>query len=56
MMKKIENCRKDLGDTFSHTKGKNIREIGSVENAKPLTMYDENHPYIIALYDRNEVG
>jgi len=56
MMKKIENCRKDLGDTFSRTKGKNIREIGSVENAKPLTMYDENHPYIIALYDRNEVG
>jgi len=56
LMEKIEACREDLGDAFTGTKPKNVREIGRVENAKPLTFYDENHPYIIALYDRNEIG
>jgi len=56
LMEKIEACRKDLGDTFTGTKPENVREIGRVKNAKPLTSYDENHPYIIALYDRNEIG
>ena len=56
LMKRIEACRHDLGDTFTGTTAQNTREIGIVENARPLTEYDENHPYIIALYDRNEVG
>lgn len=56
LMKKVEACREDLGDEFTKTKAKNNREVGRVENAKPLTTYDESHPYIIALYDRNEVG
>ncbi len=51
-----EQCRQDLGDTYTGTVGANIRPIGQVENAAPLTEYDENHPYIIALYDRSEVG
>ena len=53
---KIESCRKDLGDVFTNTKGENVREIGHVDDAKPLAEYDVNHPYIIAMYDRDEVG
>ena len=56
IVQRIEVCREDIGDAFTHTRGKNIRPIGKVEDAKPLTTYDENHPYIIAMYDKNEVG
>lgn len=56
IMKEIEQCRLDLGDAFTKTDAKNIRAIGKVENPKPLTEYDENHPYIISLYDKTEVG
>lgn len=56
LMEKVQNARMSLGDTFTGTIGQNLRPIGKVDNAKPLTEYDPNHPYIIALYDRNEVG
>lgn len=56
LMKLVEACRKDLGDQFTETVGANIRKIGYVEDARPLTEYDPDHPYIIALYDRNEIG
>jgi hypothetical protein len=55
-MVEVEACRQDLGDEFTKTLPRRSRPIGKVENAKPLTAYDPNHPYIIALYDRNEVG
>jgi hypothetical protein len=45
IMKRIEHCRVDIGDAF-----------GKVDDPKPLTTYDENHPYIIAMYDKTEVG
>ena len=44
-------AREDLGDTHKGIEGKGKRRIGFVENAKPLTEYNENHPYIIAMYD-----
>ncbi len=53
---RIQACREDIGDAFTQTQGRNIRPIGKVAHAKPLTVYDENHPYIIAMYDKNEVG
>lgn len=53
---KAEECRKDLGDNVRGVKGARVRPIGRVRNAVPLTFYDEDHPYIIALYDRNETG
>jgi arylsulfatase A len=56
IMKKIEICREDIGDAFTNTVGKNVRSVGKVEHAKPLTEYDENHPYIISMYDKTEVG
>ena len=52
----LDECRFDLGDAASGIKGENVREIGRVLNPKPLTEYDENHPYIIALYDKSEAG
>ena len=56
LMKKIEACRRDLGDDFTGTKAENVREIGWVPNAKPIAEYDVSHPYIIAMYDRDEIG
>ena len=56
LMKKIEACRIDLGDTHLGIEGKNCRPIGEVENPKTLTTYDSNHPYIIAEYDLCDRG
>jgi len=56
LMSKVDACRMDLGDTFTNTKPVRARPVGRVANPKPLAEYDENHPYIIALYDRNEAG
>ena len=56
IMKRIEDCRVDIGDAFTSTRGRNVRPIGKVDDPKPLTTYDENHPYIIAMYDKTEVG
>lgn len=53
---KAQACRLDIGDNSTGVKGARIRPIGKVANPAPLTSYDEDHPYIIALYDRNEVG
>lgn len=56
LMAKVEACRKDLGDSITGVEGENCRPIGHVENAKPMTEYDESHPYIIALYDLPHAG
>ena len=56
LMEKIEACRQDMGDSVTGITGKNVRPIGRIQNPRPLTQYDETHPYIIALYDRNEIG
>ena len=53
---KAEACRCDIGDEFTRTAGQNIRPAGHVKNARPLTCYDPDHPYIVAMYDRNESG
>ncbi len=46
-----ESARVDLGDDVTGVTGANQRPCGWVENPKPLTAYDPNHPYIVALYD-----
>lgn len=43
--------RKDLGDNLTETEGNGCRPIGRVANPKPLAVYNENHPYIVAAYD-----
>jgi len=52
----IENMRIELGDAVSGIEGKEIRPIGRVENPTSLTTYDENHPYMFALYDLEQWG
>ncbi len=40
-----------LGDRLTGFVGCCERPIGYVEDAKPLTEYDPEHPYMIAMYD-----
>lgn len=56
IMKEIRRCREDIGDALTHTAGKNVRAIGYAENPKPLTEYKEDYPYLVAMYDKTEVG
>jgi arylsulfatase A-like enzyme len=51
IMEKADLIRKDIGDAVVGAEGDKTRPIGRVDNPKPLTQYDENHPYIMALYD-----
>jgi hypothetical protein len=53
---KLEECRNDLGDEAVGVAGSGCRPCGIVEHPEPLTEYDENHPYIIAIYDLEDAG
>jgi arylsulfatase A len=48
---KADEIREDIGDAATGVVGKNNRAPGRIENAKPLTEYRQNHPYMIAMYD-----
>lgn len=48
---RARECIASLGDNATGVVGSDVRPIGRVKNAKPLTEYDPNHPYIVALYD-----
>lgn len=52
----IEKCRQDLGDSATGAEGANCRPIGRVDNPEPLTEYNPEHPYIIAMYDLEQIG
>jgi arylsulfatase A-like enzyme len=52
----LDDCRQDLGDEATGVEGRNVREIGRIENPDTLTHYDPEHPYIIAMYDLKERG
>ncbi len=56
LMKKIHECRKDLGDAATDHPGRDIRPIGRIAKGKPLTEYSPDHPYIIAMYDLKDRG
>jgi hypothetical protein len=47
----MEEAGEDIGNDLADQPGKNRRPKGRVENPKPLTEYDPEHPYIIAMYD-----
>ncbi len=52
-----DTFRRDLGDDRSGIeRGEGCREIGRVDDAKPLTDFDENYPYYMAEYDLPHVG
>lgn len=46
-----EEFRRIFGDRRLNRVGTEIREVGLCNSPKPLTKYDENHPYMIACYD-----
>lgn len=46
-----EEFRSVLGDKRLEREGLEIRETGVCEDPRPLTEYNENHPYMIAYYD-----
>jgi arylsulfatase A len=52
----VEATRHALGDERTGQVGVDIRAIGRVENAKPLTTYDPEHPYYLAEYDLSDRG
>lgn len=53
---KLAECRADLGDEAAGEQGSGCRPCGVVSDPKELTEYDENHPYIIAIYDLEDAG
>lgn len=50
-----DRVREELGDAALEIEGNARRPIGRVDNPRPLTEYDENHPYIVASYDRADM-
>lgn len=52
----IADMRPVLGDSATAVFGADCRPAGRVENPRPLTQYEENHPYIIAMYDSPHSG
>ena len=52
----IDACREDIGDKAVGAEGNNCRPIGAIDSPQPLTRFDPNHPYIIAMYDLEDAG
>ena len=51
-----EVARTALGDARLGRVGTEVRPIGRVADAAPLTTYDPDHPYVVAEYDLPERG
>jgi len=47
----VEQARASLGDSVTGREGADVRDIGHVDDARPLTTYDPDHPYYLAEYD-----
>jgi arylsulfatase A len=52
----VQSCRDDLGDEATGVAGRNCRAPGRVEHPVTLTAYDPDHPYIVAMYDKEDRG
>ena len=51
-----ERARESLGDAITERVGADVRAIGRVEHAVPLTSFDPDHPYYLAEYDLSDKG
>ncbi len=51
-----ERYRLDLGDARLGVVGAGNRPVGLVDDPRPLTTYDPNHPYVVAEYDLPDRG
>ncbi len=49
-------ARASLGDARLGVMGNDVRSIGRVDNPKPLTLFDPEHPYYLAEYDLSDRG
>ena len=56
LAKRTAVIREELGDQPSGQPGYACRPCGIVENPVTLTVYEEDHPYIVAMYDKDDVG
>lgn len=56
LMKRLDQCREDLGDAATGAEGANRRPIGRVDNPQPLTTFDPDCAYFQAMYDLDEAG
>jgi len=54
--KLLMNSRLALGDSFAGENGNEKRPAGRVANPQPLTVFDPEHPYYIAMYDLQDSG
>ncbi len=52
----LDACREELGDSLAGKKGRAVRPVGRVADPRPLTEYAPDHPYIVAMYDKEEKG
>lgn len=52
----VDNCISELGDKSLNITGNEVRPPARIENPKPLTEFDETHPYMYAEYDKGERG
>lgn len=52
----LESQRKDTGDERLGIRGEGVRPIGKVQTPRRLTKYDPSHPYMVALYDKEDRG
>ncbi len=52
----LSACRAELGDAACGVTGSGVRPIGRVDDPTPLTHFDPTHPYIMAMYDKDDVG
>lgn len=50
-----ERFRQAFGDRRLDRSGSEVRAVGLCGNPRRLTEYDENHPYMIAFYDRPDM-
>jgi arylsulfatase A len=51
-----DDARLSLGDARIGVTGRDVRPLGRVEHASPLTRYDPSHPYYAAEYDLPDRG
>jgi arylsulfatase A len=56
LTERAETARSSLGDARLGRSGRDIRSIGHVNMAAPLTEFDPEHPYYLAEYDLSDRG
>lgn len=47
----VAEVRRRCGDAHTGEPGQDRRPIGTVDDPQPLTRYDPEHPYLVAMYD-----